>query len=196
MKTILLIICMMSLPAFALHLDPNYIYQENNGTGSGTDPDAPHWDGTGEFAGADLGILTEGPYDIFGLGIGGDLDSFLFTIAEGSILESIEFFQFRSPGESRYGDVGWDILSASFDDPLYSDILVNFREGVPYALYSDMDLGAGDYLLNGTVSSWGEYRLTLNLAYDTASVPEPGTMGIMAVGMIGLTALRRRQLRG
>lgn len=188
MKKILLVICMMSLPAFA---GPVVIYYESDGPGGrGSDPDAPHWEGEGEFIGADVGVLTEGEYLIGGRRAGNDLDSFIFTIAEGSILVSIDVFLI-----SRLGDnlLSWEILSSPIDDPLHI-AMRKYRGKRPKVLFQDIGLGAGDYLLNALDLSASNYELTLNVVLDSdysASVPEPGTLGVMA-SLLGIIALRRR----
>jgi len=160
---------------------------------------------SGELAGQTIGTFDVGANTVTGAEAfsttgSASFDSFLFTVAAGQQLDSIvlssfsgvsQAFTLAPPGPisvaTRYGFL---ILGGG---NLGSDFL-------PALLLSDpgktaiAPLPAGTYqvFLGSTVATTYQYTFNVSAAPETPTVPEPATLTLTGLGLLGAVSLRRR----
>lgn len=143
------------------------------------------------LVGANLGELAAGANEILGQGRGFlnaccDWDDFIFTIAGNLQVDSITFEIF-APMPGNYGADLYleNVLLSTF-------AMSDFGPGTFTAFSSSMSLGAGTYRIDndqvGNVDFF-DYRWTVNVS----SVPEPGTLALFGIGLLGMGLSRRRK---
>ena len=123
-----------------------------------------------------------------------DFDSFDFTLSAGQTLTSIVIdIALQSVGSGIWNNVGWALNASSFQGvAIPSSGLSLFGSALP--------LGAGTYSFNqasasGLLATGDWRRAAYTVTMNVVSVPEPGTIGLLTLGLSVLAFTRRRRLR-
>ena len=138
--------------------------------------------------GVDLGTLSIGVSTVIGT-LPGEVDNdwYQFSIGAGTELTSIILAAFGGDG----GNVGWAVGGVvqgnnrgPFDTGAVGTDLLNTAE-----LNVVRPIGPGSYAFKaGTGTNINRYILDFNVK----AVPEPGTLGLLALGLLGLAFARRK----
>ena len=94
-----------------------------------------------------------------------------------------------TPAASGTGDTWYNNRSIDLSSVAAADNNPNFK----FRVVSEFDPGTGTYLASRSTSTYagGTYRFDMVTVSGTAAVPEPATLGVIALG--SLIALRRRR---
>lgn len=121
-----------------------------------------------------------------------DFDSFDFILAGGSVLDSIFLdIELQDVGSGTWSRMGWSLNngpSADVSFPSYAQSL--FEDALP------LTEGTFDFdqrFASGALVS-GDYRVadySLSFLVSSVNVPEPGSIMLFAIGLIGLVLSRR-----
>lgn len=133
------------------------------------------------------------------------------SVEAGDVLTfDFAFFTYEDAGEDEYTDFAFlSVASAGGDDvsniantesPSLMDLYFSATTGIESYSYTFAD--AGDFILGFGVVNVEDDEVNSGLALDnvalnggtstTAAVPEPSTVGLLAIGLVGLGLARKR----
>jgi hypothetical protein len=76
----------------------------------------------------------------------------------------------------------------------YAEMVLAFKQGAEYAYYYFMNDGAGVYNLSWAVGNGLDFsHLTVFVRGERTEVPEPGTLALLGLGLVGFGLARRRK---
>lgn len=133
--------------------------------------------------------------------LNGNPASDLFLTGVGSDYELASKSDDSNPYNLTYGDGTWSFDSDFWND--YSDAALGFKFGTgntadEWFVFSLQDLvSAGEWaFVNANNTGGGLSHMNLYGKEGSVSVPEPGTIALLGLGLVGLTMTRRKKNAG
>lgn len=132
-----------------------------------------------------------------------DRDSFSFYLAPGLVLDALEIAVSNASTPQYQGAYAavWQLAlgSVAYGGDVLQQMIINTPPGV--VLSTQTPLGAGLYNLTSYGTSYSgvydlDYQVTLKVSSVASALPEPGSMALALIALLGVLASRRRMGSG